>query len=533
MSETLLPTKMSSEAGSLRPLLADPARFIRVVELTTTRGALASSRADRAIGMARELAEAGVADAFGITDGPSGEAKVGPEALGVRLLGDDRRVIVHQTCRDLNRAALASRAWTLASLGFANVLALSGDYPAEAYRGRAAAVYDLDSVGLIALLRALEAESRIPPAGRGRPPTPLSLCVGGAVSPFKYREDELLPQYQKMRLKAGAGAEFVVTQSGYDVRKWDELARHARATCLKTPLIANVFVLTAGAARFFNRGEVPGIYLSDDLLAVVERQATSPDKGKAFFRSFAAMQVAVARGLGFRGVYIGGNVSAEDVARIVEQADSYGTAAGRDWRELAAELQYPPAGGFYLYSPDAASGLNGHGPSAERAESLAPDARRRHRPSFGYAVNRAVHSLAFADEAPLFGAARRVYQVADKHNALGSVLHAVEQVAKSPMYGCRDCGDCSLPEVAYLCPQSQCAKNQRNGPCGGSRDGMCEVLPKQCIWVRAYDRLLPYGEQDAMLNRPPTVTDEKLRDTSSWANRFLDRDHCRKDGSAS
>ena len=44
-----------------------------------------------------------------------------------------------------------------------------------------------------------------------------------------------------------------------------------------------------------------------------------------------------------------------------------------------------------------------------------------------------------------------------------------------PLFGCRDCGDCSLPDIAYVCPESQCAKNQRNGPCGGTRDGLCEV----------------------------------------------------------
>jgi hypothetical protein len=49
-------------------------------------------------------------------------------------------------------------------------------------------------------------------------------------------------------------------------------------------------------------------------------------------------------------------------------------------------------------------------------------------------------------------------------------------------FGCQDCGDCSLPEIAYLCPESQCAKNQRNGPCGGTRPGsLCEVGDKACI----------------------------------------------------
>ena len=104
----------------------------------------------------------------------------------------------------------------------------------------------------------------------------------------------------------------------------------------------------------------------------------------------------------------------------------------------------------------------------------------------------------------------------------------LEQAVKVPLYDCRDCGDCSLPDVAYLCPESQCPKGERNGPCGGSRDGICEVLPRRCVWVRAYERLKPYGEELAMLERPPVIVDNRLRRTSAWANTFLERDHFAK-----
>ena len=101
-----------------------------------------------------------------------------------------------------------------------------------------------------------------------------------------------------------------------------------------------------------------------------------------------------------------------------------------------------------------------------------------------------------------------------------------EQAAKVPMFECRDCGDCSLPDIAYLCPESQCAKNQRNGPCGGTReDSLCEVGEKTCIWALAYDRLKAYGEESTMLEGPPVIKDNALAHTSAWANTFLGRDH--------
>ena len=70
-----------------------------------------------------------------------------------------------------------------------------------------------------------------------------------------------------------------------------------------------------------------------------------------------------------------------------------------------------------------------------------------------------------------------------------------------------------------------CAKNQRNGPCGGTRDGLCEVYDTECIWSQAYERLKAYGEEEEMLDGPVVVKDNALAGTSAWANAFLGRDH--------
>jgi methylenetetrahydrofolate reductase (NADPH) len=94
------------------------------------------------------------------------------------------------------------------------------------------------------------------------------------------------------------------------------------------------------------------------------------------------------------------------------------------------------------------------------------------------------------------------------------------------MFSCRDCGDCSLAEIAFLCPESQCAKNQRNGPCGGTREGRCEVDGYgDCIWLRAYERLKHDGREGELLAHAPVIQDQSLRGTSSWANFWLGRDH--------
>ena len=145
-----------------------------------------------------------------------------------------------------------------------------------------------------------------------------------------------------------------------------------------------------------------------------------------------------------------------------------------------------------------------------------------------YRFSRRLHQGVFAPDAPLFGAGRAVYGAVDRGpRPIGKALHVLEQAAKVPLFHCRDCGDCSLPEIAYVCPESQCAKNQRNGPCGGTRDGLCEVYDTECIWSQAYERLKAYGEAETLVDGPVVIKDNALRGTSAWANAFLGRDHHR------
>jgi methylenetetrahydrofolate reductase (NADPH) len=111
---------------------------------------------------------------------------------------------------------------------------------------------------------------------------------------------------------------------------------------------------------------------------------------------------------------------------------------------------------------------------------------------------------------------------------MAKISYFNERMWKAALFECRECGDCSLPDINYLCPQSQCAKNERNGPCGGSRNDMCEVTKngKTCIWVKSYNRNKYFnGNENEMLNRPPVIKNNDLNGTSGWANCFLLKDH--------
>jgi methylenetetrahydrofolate reductase (NADH) len=94
---------------------------------------------------------------------------------------------------------------------------------------------------------------------------------------------------------------------------------------------------------------------------------------------------------------------------------------------------------------------------------------------------------------------------------------------KSPAFGCQECGNCILGNIQHVCPQT-CPKQLRNGPCGGTNNGQCEVIPEQpCIWVKVYDRAKASNELDLLKVYVPPP-DRALKGTSSWINFFLDKD---------
>src|SRR5438105_959590 len=123
--------------------------FAVAVELVTSRGVVTAQSSRATVEMAQQLAADPRIDVISITDNPGGNAMLAPDTLGTDLVSRGQEVIIHLACKDWNRNGLQSRGWKLASEGFHNVLALSGDYPTGGYKGMAGPVFDIDSVGLL------------------------------------------------------------------------------------------------------------------------------------------------------------------------------------------------------------------------------------------------------------------------------------------------------------------------------------------------------------------------------------------------
>jgi len=73
---------------------------------------------------------------------------------------------------------------------------------------------------------------------------------------------------------------------------------------------------------------------------------------------------------------------------------------------------------------------------------------------------------------------------------LGEVKHANDFEKR-----CVLCGECIQDEFGSFCPVARCPKSMLNGPCGGAKDGKCEISSDiDCIWDIIYKDLKKKGQ---------------------------------------
>jgi methylenetetrahydrofolate reductase (NADPH) len=360
--------------------------------------------------------------------------------------------------------------------------------------------------------------------------------IAVAVSPFKYVESDCLWQYIKLAKKIDAGADLAITQVGWDARKFLELKRWLDERGLSIPLLGNVYVLGPKTAERMATGQPPGCWVSPELLEVVRRESASKDGGLRARLERAARTVAVLRGLGYAGAYIGGTHEPEHIAWIMRRANDLAPRAD----ELAAELSFGARGGFYVYPSTPGGDGGGAGSVApprlvgRRLRHLptsnvgvTPPAPPPSAPSAGaHVVPRTLDLLArlfpVSRETRLRRTLGTVFRWIDRRPRFARGVEKVELAIKKPAFGCEACGTCVLSWLQYVCPQT-CPKQMRNGPCGGTAFGRCEVVDKPCIWGAVYERAKA-ADQISTLRTYVPPPDRSLQGTSSWINYFLERD---------
>ena len=465
-------------------------------------------------GRDRTLAE-GLVPALALAGALAGDPRVAGMSVTDRVRSDDdhdpvsvaaalgrvsgKTPMVHLSGKDRGPAQLARSLGALAEAGIENVLCVTGDRLKVAPADRP--VRYLDSVDAVRLARGL---------------LPGALIAAG-VSPFKYTEEEVFNQCFKMAKKHAAGADYLMTQIGWDMRKLAELLRYRRERGLAQPVMANLMVLSPGMARYIHKGAVPGVVVTEDLLALVEFEAQAIDKGRGGRFTRLALQIVGAQRLGYAGVQLSGIATAEDACRALDLAGEWSARLPSldEWWRAWDELMHLPTGAAARLDPPPGYFLFGAGTRSGAAEAPPAPVRRR------YMALRASHHAVFHRASPVFHLLRPLARLVPADSRLAGWIERLERRIKAPLVACQMCGHCRLPETFYVCPET-CPKGLANGPCGGSSGNVCEAGDRECVHSVVY-RLAKAAGRLGDLERALVAPVAEPRGGSSWLNYFAGR----------
>jgi homocysteine S-methyltransferase len=258
IEETAAKTDPTMRSTLARKLAAK--EFVVSVEVDPPRGA----RPKKMIEGAQFLKDAGV-DFINVADSPMARVRMSSIALA-SMIGHQVGIetILHFTCRDRNLMGIQSDLMGAHALGIRNILALTGDPPRAGDYPNATAVFDVDSIGLIGVLKRLNAGTDLGGNSIGEPTT---FVIGCAVNPTADTLDEELDRFQR---KMEAGAEFAMTQPVYELETLakflDKLGKLGKR---RVPILLGLLPLQSHRHAEFLHNEVPGINIPDHARAAM------------------------------------------------------------------------------------------------------------------------------------------------------------------------------------------------------------------------------------------------------------------------
>jgi homocysteine S-methyltransferase len=228
----------------------------------------------------RVLQESG-ADAINLAENPLSRVRMGNLALAELIQREvGIEVIVHITCRDRNLIGLQSDLMGASLLGIRSILAVTGDPASMGEQSGASSVFDLNSIGLIGLLRDLNAGLN----GAGNSiDRGTGFTIGAAFNP---NVQKMEVQVARLAKKAANGAQFVQTQPLFDLERLDTMLRLTRG--IDIPILPGILPLVSERNTEFLHNEVPGIVIPERIRARMRGKAKEEGvrEGLAIAREF-------------------------------------------------------------------------------------------------------------------------------------------------------------------------------------------------------------------------------------------------------
>jgi homocysteine S-methyltransferase len=265
--------------------------FVTMVEIVPPKG----FDCEKELAGAALLARHGV-HVINVPDSPRASARMSAQSLCLQIqqkVGIE--TVLHYTCRDRNILSIQSDLLGSASLGLKNILCLTGDPPKMGNYPDATAVFDVDAIGLVNIVKGLNQGLDI---GRNPVGGSAGFTLSVAANPGVPDIDHEVRRFEH---KVAAGAEFCITQPVFDLKLLETFLR--RIEGFRIPVIAGIWPLTSLRNAEFMRDELK-VSMPREILA---RMSATPTKEAAFAEGLKIAQEMLAS---VRGEVQGVQVSA-------------------------------------------------------------------------------------------------------------------------------------------------------------------------------------------------------------------------------
>jgi homocysteine S-methyltransferase len=156
--------------------------------------------------------------------------------------------ILHYTCRDRNVLGIQSDLLGAAATGIRNLICITGDPPKMGNYPDATAVFDVDAIGLVNIVRNLNRGLDLGgnPIGQGT-----GFVIGVGANPGLPSLDE---EIRRFEYKVEAGAEYVVTQPVFDLSLLENFLKHVEHC--RIPVVAGIWPLVSARNAEFMKNEL-------------------------------------------------------------------------------------------------------------------------------------------------------------------------------------------------------------------------------------------------------------------------------------
>ena len=290
-------------------LLADNT-FVSLVEIVPPRGI----DCNKEIEGARLLASLGV-HAINVPDSPRASPRMSAQSLCIQIQQHTGiETVLHYTCRDRNVLSIQSDLLGASSIGLRNILCLTGDPPKLGNYPDATAVFDVDAIGLVNIVRRLNHGLDI---GGNSIGASTNFTIGVAANPGV---PDIEQELRRFAWKVEAGAEYAITQPVFDLRLLETFLR--RVEEFRIPVIAGIWPLTSLRNAEFMRNDLRVSMPEEVMLRMA--QAGNPETARLEGVRIAREMLAEARPM-VQGVQVSAPfgryaLAAEVIASVLPEA---------------------------------------------------------------------------------------------------------------------------------------------------------------------------------------------------------------------